>query len=127
MPALKATTFIEIALINRDEDCVLWPFGFRGGYPCVQVAGKRFLVPRYVCGRAYGPPPTPKHQAAHLCNDKRCINPRHLCWSTAKENGLDVVIRKLTSLELEMIRRWPAEADLTKRLAKYPKSLKTRL
>jgi hypothetical protein len=35
---------------------------------------------------AFGPAPSPKHHAAHLCGNRSCLNKRHLVWATPKEN-----------------------------------------
>jgi hypothetical protein len=42
----------------------------------------------------HGPPPTPKHQAAHLCGrgGDGCVNPHHLAWKTQAENMADKLI-----------------------------------
>ena len=56
--------------------------------------GKYATVPRIVCEEVHGPPPTPKHQAAHNtpngCIGSLCVNGEHLRWATAHENHMDV-------------------------------------
>src|SRR5690606_34039285 len=46
---------------------------------------------RVVCEIVNGPPPSPDHQAAHLCGKGHlgCVNPRHLSWKTVIENHAD--------------------------------------
>src|SRR3970282_1657764 len=44
---------------------------------------------RIVCEWAHGPPPTPEHEAGHICptgENEICVNPRHLTWQTRQEN-----------------------------------------
>jgi DNA-binding transcriptional regulator YiaG len=44
---------------------------------------------RFMCELVHGSPPTPRHQAAHSCNVRSCINHRHLSWKTQAENEAD--------------------------------------
>ena len=42
---------------------------------------------RLMCELFYGPPPTPLHEAGHVCEDNwLCVHPWHLTWETKKEN-----------------------------------------
>jgi HNH endonuclease len=60
--------------------------------PVVQVGGRgTAVVPvaRIMCELRNGPPPTPEHEAAHICpqgENHRCIRPDHLAWMTRVEN-----------------------------------------
>jgi hypothetical protein len=87
--------FFQKALIYESDDCLLWPFtttsdgyakysGFRQKYGTT-------IVSKAICIVAHGPPPTPKHQAAHIkrCLSKSCINKWHLRWATHKQNMAD--------------------------------------
>ena len=76
------------AIIPTDE-CVMYPYGLNAyGYP--QVSGT--LGNRLSLEVHEGPAPTSKHQAAHKCGVKACVNPRHLYWATPKENTSDKVL-----------------------------------
>lgn len=86
----------EVALQHEGNDCLKWPFG-RGpaGYGgTVIIDGKKFLVSRYICELVNGPPPTPKHEAAHSCGKghEGCIAPEHLEWKTHTENMADTIL-----------------------------------
>ena len=75
----------------RGDDCVLWPYSTdTKGYAQVTVGVRQIKkANRIMCELAYGPPPTPRHQAAHSCGIRHCINPRHLSWKTQSENEAD--------------------------------------
>lgn len=74
------------------DDCLKWPFGKNwNGYGNLVYEGKNWKANRVMCLLAHGKPPTPKHVAAHNCNNGHlgCVNPKHLQWKTPRENLLD--------------------------------------
>lgn len=81
--------------VNQD-DCLLWPFGKDDkGYGIVSTGnGLVRKAHRVMCALARGEPPTPKHQAAHICGNGHlgCVNPSHLRWKTNSENQYDRAI-----------------------------------
>lgn len=84
----------QIALRPKSNECTIWPFPIcREGYGILRF-GK--LVHRYVCETAHGPPPTKEHQASHGCGVRRCVNPHHLSWKTAKDNQADRLVHGTT-------------------------------
>ena len=90
-----AQTFYEGLLTHTDrEKCLIWPF-YRNwtGYGQIRRNKKLYLVSRLVCVVVHGEPPTPKHEAAHLCGKghEGCVNPNHLAWKTSAENNADKV------------------------------------
>ena len=61
----------------------------------VGIAGNLFqVVARLDCEENFGPPPTPKHQAAHNtpngCLGGLCVAPHHLRWASVRENQADI-------------------------------------
>jgi len=88
MPSPKSMAVIERALAWDSDECFLWPSGW-SGYPTVSENGKHLRVHRFICKMVYGGPPTPRHEVAHSCHRRRCINRRHLRWATHAENHRD--------------------------------------
>jgi AraC-like DNA-binding protein len=75
---------------QSDRWCLIWPFASRQG-ATVQVGKPPLNVCRLMCEYRNGPPPTPKHQAAHSCGRRHegCVNPQHLSWKTNAENQVE--------------------------------------
>ncbi len=82
--------WLEEAVLQDTEECIDgWPYGLVDGYPNMTIARRNTYLNRYVCERFNGPPPTPEHQAAHRCGNRKCLNWRHLRWATNAENQAD--------------------------------------
>lgn len=74
------------------DACVTWPLTKDSrGYGQCGVDGQLLRAHRVMCELAHGPAPSPAHHAAHSCGNGHlaCVNPKHLSWKTASENGLD--------------------------------------
>jgi hypothetical protein len=81
------------ATLSGDE-CQSHNYGattHRDSYLMVTWQGKRTTASRAICELVHGPPPTPKHQAAHSCGNAWCCNGAHLRWATPAENLADKV------------------------------------
>ena len=89
----KSFEWLKAHVDYQGNDCLPWPFGGdkRVGRGTLGYRGKQHWAHRLMCELAHGPPPTPKHQAAHECGKGHygCVNPRHLKWKTNSENQLD--------------------------------------
>ncbi|MBX3579951.1 MAG: hypothetical protein KF723_22335 [Rhizobiaceae bacterium] len=86
--------FNSVILMYDGNDCLAWPFSTRDGYAVMRWDGKSVSVCRLVCEKVYGPPPTPDHEAAHLCGKGHlgCVAKRHLVWKTDAENEADKLV-----------------------------------
>lgn len=61
-----------------------------GGYPVVKVEGKQYNLHRYIYIQIKKETPD---CVMHLCDNRRCINIRHLKGGTKKENTLDRIYK----------------------------------
>jgi len=79
----------------QHDYCLIWPFARESrvgrGIIGSNGSGRSQWAHRVMCEMVNGPPPTPKHQAAHTCGngDQGCVNPNHLKWRTNSENQLE--------------------------------------
>lgn len=86
-------TLVRLASIETDE-CVEWPYADAGnGYGQLCINGKNHKAHRLACTLVHGPPPAPRLVAAHSCDNRSCVNPRHIRWATEQENHDDAVAR----------------------------------
>ena len=85
--------FTEIVLPYSGDECLKWPYSGVAGYGGIRIKGQHRLVHRLVCEHVNGPPPTPDHEAAHLCGkgNEGCCAARHLVWKTHAGNMADTV------------------------------------
>lgn len=84
---------LRVAIPHDGDDCLIWPYGGGvNGYGCVTKEGKKYYAHRLVCELSHGKPPTSKHEAAHYCGVKYCVNPRHIRWATGSENSADKIM-----------------------------------
>jgi len=67
----------------------------RTGYPGIRIDGKTLTVARYLYSLKF--PISEKECIRHICDNRECINIKHLIRGTKKENMQDCVQRGRTS------------------------------
>jgi hypothetical protein len=75
----------------KSDDCLIWPYGNdgAGGYATIRVKERRTRAHHYMCELVNGPAQESKPMALHTCDNKRCVNGRHLYWGDNVDNSLD--------------------------------------
>lgn len=96
-PQGEPMAFLVSSLEFKQDDCIEWPYSrSASGYGriAIKVDGKKqmAIASRVICEKAYGPPPSEDHDAAHSCGrgDQGCVNYRHLRWKTHAENQAEM-------------------------------------
>lgn len=99
VPTLGRTTrgncvaFVDKATQWRESECLLWPYTKQWkGYGQVRYDGRLRGAHQVVCEIVHGARPSSRHQAAHSCGERACVNPAHLRWATGKDNQADRVV-----------------------------------
>ena len=87
--------FSDLWVPEPNTGCFLWIGSVDyQGYARRSIGNKSHRMNRLVCEEIHGPPPTPKHEAAHAtpigCVGRVCISPDHLRWATSTENKQDM-------------------------------------
>lgn len=128
--------FLCKALVAEQDACILWPYSVGShGYGDFRKNSKHFLAHRYVCEQAHGPAPA-KHDAAHSCGNKLCVNPQHLSWKCRAENLADKIMHGthvfgeahpdavLSEKQVSLIRNSKVKgAELAKKLGVHPNTI----
>lgn len=84
--------FFNKTVLRFDSDeCLIWPFSYRHGYPVVFYGGKSRNAHRIICEIEHGPATEDKPQAVHSCGSSGCVNRRHLRWADQKINEADKI------------------------------------
>src|ERR1039458_3356779 len=76
---------------KETDQCIAWPFGESGHGYGAKVSDLGYPH-QFICRKFHGPEPTAKHEVAHGCGNRICINPKHLRWATHTENEADKLL-----------------------------------
>ena len=82
--------WLQRHVTHKGDECLLWPFSLDSdGYGHINARPHHTNAHSWMCEAAYGPKPSWADEAAHNCGNRRCVNPRHLRWSTYSDNDMD--------------------------------------
>lgn len=91
----KAQKFLKSVTAQPPNDaCILWPFATSPkGYGRLHYKGRVWAAHRLVLALVTGDAPNGK-MALHSphCTSRRCVNPLHLRWGSAKNNADDMTV-----------------------------------
>lgn len=82
--------------VDKTTDCWNWTGALRkNGYGCVKYNGKTTSAHRIVWLLTYGQ--FPKTNVLHTCDNRKCVNPKHLFEGNQRDNMLDAINKKRAS------------------------------
>lgn len=95
----KPLAWLRQTVSTTERGCIPWPFAVdpstgygRVSIPLSDGGSKPGRAHRFMCELSKGPAPSTKHQSAHSCGNRICVNPRHLSWKTQRENEDDKLV-----------------------------------
>ncbi len=111
--------------VKKTDSCWVWTAGFfPSGYGSISINDRTYKVSRVVYELAHGKFDK-KLYVLHRCDNKKCVNPKHLFLGTHRDNMKDMVKKgrqsrgedgrnKLTIREVLKIRETFKKAGVTK-------------
>lgn len=131
-PTGEPMRFIKKVLEIDTDECIEWPFTKANyGYGEIIVDGRKRLAHRIVCEMAIGEKLPRNTDVAHSCNNRRCVNWKHVRPATRAENVADMIghgtaqrgensyLSKLTEADVREIRKLKDKMKITEIAKKF--------
>lgn len=104
----------KVAIRGGRDQCWEWQGQIIKGYGYFRLNGRKVLAHRLAFELRNKRPPV--NDVLHSCDNKACVNPRHLRDGTHRENMIEATQRgrmdfKITSDDVRQIRRMRAEGE----------------
>lgn len=92
MASLNLTKIFQDSKLS-ESGCLEWQKTITDGYAVKRIDNKLQRIHRIVATYLI-PNPDNLEMVLHSCDNRACINPRHLRWGTQKDNMRDLSLRK---------------------------------
>ena len=92
MASLNLTKIFKDTKLS-ESGCLEWQNTITDGYAIKRIDNKLHRIHRIVATYLI-PNPDELEMVLHSCDNRSCINPRHLRWGTQKDNMRDLSLRR---------------------------------
>ena len=78
--------------VPKTDECVLWPYALdSSGFGVVGFGGRTIHAHKAAFLVAKGRPPQDGaiYKAVHSCQERTCVNPRHLSWKSDRDLAME--------------------------------------